>query len=133
MKCLLIKSCILCILVMFLIVVFTGCGNSENVKLTITEERVTRHVQQEPVMTMQEVRVGDTMVLEAFESFWTYTITIQEIRDNSIKINVERRIGYSDYYELYYFVRHFPFGVESTIRTNTIGSWVVWRLLVTKE
>ena len=149
MKCLLIKSCILCILVMFLIVVFTGCGNSNSVKLTITEERVIWHMEQEPITITQGLRVGDTIILEAFSLDFFY-ITVLEIRQYSVRIRIERIDGLpklpnrltrsilssllNNLFMLYVerYETEILFGNEYWIGTDTFSSWTHWKLNFTR-
>ena len=124
------RICISSALIVLLIIVSVGCGNATNqstVTLTLTEVQVQRHVPQQPIITTQEVRNGDTVTLAGFD-YTEWRITIIEIQDNSVIVLIEPDEPENhDPYET-----EIAFGEEYEIWTNTLSSWVDWTLLFSK-
>jgi len=133
LKCFLIRRCILGALIVFLSIAFIGCGNSDTVKLTVTEKHVRWHAPQDPVTTTMEVRAGDIITLDAFSLHFIVTVTILAAEEHFIEILVEQFLSNLEddglvLYELERYETKIPFDVEHVIHTNTLSSWSLWRL-----
>ena len=104
----------------------TSETTNHTIILTLTEERVQRHVHEPPVVTTRRIQNGDMITLEAFdEKKWT--VIIEAVRDNSVAVRFERSAPFE--------VREseIVFGEEYEIGTDTLSSWTTWILVFTRR
>lgn len=122
------KVCILFFL--FAILFSVGCGNttSDGITLTITEQATIRHMEQPSTTTTQEIGAGDAIRLE-MQSGTGGTVTIIEIRDNSVMIQYDGLWSQDTTYSMAYGIAEIEFGQEYELITPTLSSWVRWILV----
>ncbi|MCL2838186.1 MAG: hypothetical protein FWE04_03850 [Oscillospiraceae bacterium] len=119
---------------LFVIVTVIGCNNSaddDSIRLTIMEQRTTRHVEQALVTKTQAVRLGDVIMLDGLHSDSEHFITIKEIQDNSVIVQIDDSLWHENntYHNRSIDPVEIEYGEEYWLRTPTRSSHIDWILV----
>jgi len=129
------KRNICAVFLLFTILFSAGCSNPTNdyITLAITEQVTTRHVEQPATTTMQEIKLGDTITFEAWDNVRA-AMTIKEIRDYSVLVQVDGSLWMGRYYIGDVVPRYveLQYGISYDFMTPTLSSFVIWTLVFEK-